>query len=52
MPWSVTVHADRQFVELLYTGTVPPAELQASPDEVVQQFIRGRSSGPMETPGF
>jgi len=29
-----------------------PAELRASPDPVVQQFINGRSSGPMETPGF
>jgi ABC-2 type transport system ATP-binding protein len=29
-----------------------PAELRASPDPVVQQFITGRSTGPMETPGF
>lgn len=30
MPWTVTFHADRQFVELSYAGTVPPADLQAS----------------------
>jgi phospholipid/cholesterol/gamma-HCH transport system ATP-binding protein len=29
-----------------------PAELRASTDPVVQQFISGRSDGPMETPGF
>ena len=29
-----------------------PAELKSSSDDVVQQFINGRSSGPMETPGF
>jgi hypothetical protein len=29
-----------------------PAELRASPDPIVQQFISGRSEGPMETPGF
>jgi len=46
--------ADR--VAFLYQGVVhvcgTPAELRASPDPVVQQFITGRSSGPMETPGF
>ena len=29
-----------------------PAELRASNDPIVQQFITGRSQGPMETPGF
>ena len=29
-----------------------PAEVRASADPVVQQFITGRSTGPMETPGF
>ena len=29
-----------------------PAELRASPDPIVQQFIGGKSTGPMETPGF
>jgi phospholipid/cholesterol/gamma-HCH transport system ATP-binding protein len=46
--------ADR--VAFLYQGRVhavgTPAELRASPDPVVQQFISGQSSGPMETPGF
>jgi phospholipid/cholesterol/gamma-HCH transport system ATP-binding protein len=46
--------ADR--VALLYQGVIhavaTPAELRGSPDPIVQQFIRGRSSGPMETPGF
>jgi phospholipid/cholesterol/gamma-HCH transport system ATP-binding protein len=46
--------ADR--IALLYRGAVhalaTPAALRASPDAVVQQFITGRSSGPMETPGF
>jgi phospholipid/cholesterol/gamma-HCH transport system ATP-binding protein len=46
--------ADR--VAFLYRGAVhvvaTPAELRASTDPVVQQFIRGQSSGPMETPGF
>jgi phospholipid/cholesterol/gamma-HCH transport system ATP-binding protein len=43
-------------VALLYQGVVhalaTPAELRASPDPIVQQFITGASSGPMETPGF
>ncbi len=46
--------ADR--VAFLYQGVVhvvaTPAELRASADPIVQQFIRGQSSGPMETPGF
>jgi len=46
--------ADR--VALLYRGAVhaigTPAEIRASHDPVVQQFIHGRSDGPMETPGF
>src|SRR4051794_30112589 len=46
--------ADR--VAFLYQGVVhvvaTPAELRASPDPIVQQFITGQSSGPMETPGF
>ena len=46
--------ADR--VALLYQGSVralaTPDGLRASPDPVVQQFITGQSSGPMETPGF
>lgn len=46
--------ADR--VAFIYQGIVhvvaTPAELRASPDPIVQQFIQGRSSGPMETPGF
>jgi phospholipid/cholesterol/gamma-HCH transport system ATP-binding protein len=33
-------------------ATATPAALRASEDPVVQQFILGRSSGPMETPGF
>lgn len=46
--------ADR--VAFLYQGKVhtlaSPAALRASPDPVVQQFIGGLSTGPMETPGF
>ena len=46
--------ADR--IAFLYRGVVhvvaSPAELRASDDPVVQQFITGQSSGPMETPGF
>ena len=53
-PPSIFGVADR--VALLYQGRVhalaTPAELDASPDPIVQQFIRGRSAGPMETPGF
>jgi phospholipid/cholesterol/gamma-HCH transport system ATP-binding protein len=53
-PPSIFGIADR--VAFIYQGIVhvvaTPAELKASGDEVVQQFINGRSSGPMETPGF
>jgi phospholipid/cholesterol/gamma-HCH transport system ATP-binding protein len=46
--------ADR--VAFIYRGVVhvvaTPAELRASEDPVVQQFIGGKSTGPMETPGF
>jgi phospholipid/cholesterol/gamma-HCH transport system ATP-binding protein len=46
--------ADR--IALLYQGAVhavaTPGALRASPDPIVQQFISGQSSGPMETPGF
>jgi phospholipid/cholesterol/gamma-HCH transport system ATP-binding protein len=53
-PPSIFGTADR--VALLYQGIVhalaTPAELRASPDPIVQQFITGQSSGPMETPGF
>jgi phospholipid/cholesterol/gamma-HCH transport system ATP-binding protein len=53
-PPSIFGTADR--VALLYQGAVralaTPAGLRASPDPVVQQFITGQSSGPMETPGF
>jgi len=43
-------------VAFLYQGVVhalaTPDELRASNDAVVQQFIHGRSTGPMDTPGF
>jgi len=46
--------ADR--VAFLYQGVVhvvtTPDQLRASADPIVQQFIGGKSSGPMETPGF
>jgi phospholipid/cholesterol/gamma-HCH transport system ATP-binding protein len=46
--------ADR--VAFLYDGRVhavgTPAELRASADPVIQQFITGKSHGPMATPGF
>ncbi|MSP60521.1 MAG: ATP-binding cassette domain-containing protein [Myxococcales bacterium] len=46
--------ADR--VAMVYQGAVhvvgTPAELRASKDPIVQQFITGRADGPMETPGF
>jgi phospholipid/cholesterol/gamma-HCH transport system ATP-binding protein len=46
--------ADR--IALIYNGVAhavgTPAELRASSDPIVQQFIQGRSDGPMETPGF
>ena len=53
-PPSIFGIADR--VAFIYQGRVhvvaTPAELRASEDPVVQQFINGQSSGPMETPGF
>jgi phospholipid/cholesterol/gamma-HCH transport system ATP-binding protein len=53
-PPSIFGVADR--VAFIYQGRVhvvaTPAELRASADPVVQQFINGQSSGPMETPGF
>ena len=53
-PPSIFGIADR--VAFLYQGVVhalaAPAALRASPDPIVQQFITGQSSGPMETPGF
>ena len=53
-PPSIFGIADR--VAFLYQGVVhavaTPSELRASPDPIVQQFITGQSSGPMETPGF
>lgn len=46
--------ADR--IALIYQGRVracgTPAEIRASADPVVSQFIHGRATGPMETPGF
>jgi phospholipid/cholesterol/gamma-HCH transport system ATP-binding protein len=46
--------ADR--IAMIYRGVVhvvgTPDELRASADPVVQQFVSGRSDGPMETPGF
>jgi phospholipid/cholesterol/gamma-HCH transport system ATP-binding protein len=46
--------ADR--IAFIYQGRVhlcgTPAEFRQSADPVVQQFIQGLSSGPMETPGF
>jgi phospholipid/cholesterol/gamma-HCH transport system ATP-binding protein len=53
-PPSIFGIADR--VAFLYQGVVhalaTPAALRASADPVVQQFITGKSTGPMETPGF
>ena len=53
-PASIFSTADR--VAFLYQGVVhtvaTPADLRSSADPVVQQFIHGRSAGPMETPGF
>ncbi len=46
--------ADR--VAFLYQGRVhalaTPHALTTSPDPIVQQFMAGRSNGPMDTPGF
>jgi phospholipid/cholesterol/gamma-HCH transport system ATP-binding protein len=51
---SIFTIADR--IAFVYQGGIralgTPAELQGSPDAVVQQFIRGQATGPMETPGF
>lgn len=53
-PPSIFGVADR--VAFLYQGVVhavaTPTELRTSRDPIVQQFITGQSSGPMETPGF
>jgi len=53
-PPSILGIADR--VALLYQGVVhvvaTPAELRASTGPIVQQFIGGKSAGPMDTPGF
>ena len=53
-PPSIFGIADR--VAFIYQGVVhvvaTPAELRASDDPIVQQFITGQSTGPMETPGF
>jgi phospholipid/cholesterol/gamma-HCH transport system ATP-binding protein len=53
-PPSIFGIADR--VAFIYQGIVhvvaTPDELRASPDPIVQQFITGQSTGPMETPGF
>jgi phospholipid/cholesterol/gamma-HCH transport system ATP-binding protein len=51
---SIFSTADR--IAFLYRGVVhavgTPDDLRRSEDPVVQQFINGRSSGPLETPGF
>ena len=51
---SIFAVADR--IAMIYRGVVhvvgTPEELRASTDPVVQQFVTGRSDGPMETPGF
>ena len=51
---SIFAIADR--IAFLYQGVVhmcgTPEEFRSSTDPVVQQFITGQSSGPMETPGF
>ena len=53
-PPSIFSTADR--VAFLYQGVVhvvaTPGELRESLDPIVQQFITGKSVGPMETPGF
>ena len=49
-PPSIFGIADR--VAFIYQGRVhvvaTPADLRASPDPIVQQFINGRATGPME----
>jgi phospholipid/cholesterol/gamma-HCH transport system ATP-binding protein len=51
---SIFAVADR--IAFLYGGRVhltgSPDEFRRSTDPIVQQFISGRSTGPMETPGF
>jgi len=51
---SIFTIADR--IAFIYQGGVrtvgTPTELRESDDPVVQQFISGASTGPMETPGF
>jgi phospholipid/cholesterol/gamma-HCH transport system ATP-binding protein len=51
---SIFAIADR--IAFIYRGVVhkcgTPKEFRESQDEIVRQFISGRSSGPMETPGF
>jgi len=51
---SVFSTADR--IAFIYRGVVhllgTPEQFRQSQDPVVQQFISGRSQGPMETPGF
>jgi phospholipid/cholesterol/gamma-HCH transport system ATP-binding protein len=51
---SIFTIADR--IAFIYQGRVhmvgTPAEFKTTDDPVVQQFINGRSSGQMETPGF
>jgi phospholipid/cholesterol/gamma-HCH transport system ATP-binding protein len=53
-PPSIFGTADR--VAFMYQGVVhvvaTPDALRASADPIVQQFVNGKSSGPMETPGF
>ena len=52
----VSIFSIAHRVAFLYQGRVhglgTPAEIRASEDAIVQQFIQGLSSGPMETPGF
>jgi phospholipid/cholesterol/gamma-HCH transport system ATP-binding protein len=51
---SIFSTADR--IALIYQGRVracgTPAEIRASADPVVVQFIHGHATGPMDTPGF
>jgi phospholipid/cholesterol/gamma-HCH transport system ATP-binding protein len=51
---SIFTIADR--IAFVYRGVVhlcgTPTEFRDSKDPVVQQFITGQSTGPMETPGF
>ena len=51
---SIFTIADR--IAFLYQGAVravgTPTEIRESEDPVVQQFISGAATGPMETPGF